>query len=326
MGNEAFEKQPELAIATDLQSPTVDEDRFLTAYSRQMFQERLGRIREKTGAYIGNLVAVRDTFEEIKPADGTATPPQYVIPELTPDTSQQIGLLLSRIQNSGSETVVVEAGHSYMYHDLDDPKFRDSIILQSLGAAKLTERLEETGVKVNQVIFIDDYNPNPATGKKEENLDIDGLVTLMNSAGFFPTTKIFEASMEDLALSMIRYMGAHQNLIKLESNSETESPNILLSRRGHELYKTKTGMVSCAMLDAALTIAKLTYLGEGVVNVLPGDSGTDNGSYNSQQKKMRTIVGEHLGTNVLPVFNLFTGTKTDKKIAAGAHHALRKPR
>lgn len=325
MGNEAFEKQPEIAIATDPQPPQVDDDRFLSAYSKPMFQERLGRMRDKTGFYIGNLITARETFRDITPADGQVQPLD-VLPDLTPAARQQIGLLTSRIQNSRAETVVMEAGHSYMYHDLGDPDFRDSIVLQSVHAAELTKRLEESGIKVNQTIFIDDYNPNPETGRKEENLDIDGLVELMNSAGFFPTTKIFEGSMEDLALSMIRYMGAHQDLIKLGAAEENGSQGILLKRKGYELYKTKSDMVSCAMLDAALTIAKLTYLGEGVVNILPRNSGSENGSYRSQQKKMRTIAGEHLSTNVLPVYNLFTGTEADEKIAAGAHHALRKPR
>lgn len=325
MNKNFFEKFPEEEPENGVPLGEPHEDEILTEYEKDRFFERLGHVTRRTGGYTGNLDQMKTFFHEVPSIDASDIIP--VGQKLSAPQEHEIGMLTDRIQNAGVNSVVIEAGHAYMYQDLDSPGFQENLISQCLHATELTAQLEKRDIDVYQIIFIDDYNPHPESKQRSETLDLERLIGLVNSAGYKPKTLMYESSMEDLATSMMRYMGAHQKLLKTDGKSDTdENSRILLSRRNIELYRAEDDMVSCAMLDAALTITKLSYFGEGVVNVLPGNSGNGQGSYGTQQQKMRKIVGEHLGANVLPVFNLFTGDQPTDTIAAGAHHALRKPR
>lgn len=296
----------------------------LTWYSKSLFFERLRTMVYATGEYSGTLPEVWSTSETIPSAEVEPQDPQSFTLSLEQD--EQINTAVTRMHNAGITTAVIEAAHVYMYEDLDDPELRESVTSQAYFAAALTARLGAHDIQTKHLLFVDDYNPDPSDRQHHERLDVAELIALVQSQGYAPELMIREGSMVSLAKDMIRVMDEAQDLVMLkeeDSGSQSSAADILLTRRKVELYRGKDDMVSCAMLDAALTVLKFQYLGEGVVNILPRNNGNEQFSYNGQQRKMRTIVGEHLGARVLPVFNIFIDPQT-AAIAAGAHHKLRK--
>ena len=88
----------------------------------------------------------------------------------------------------------------------------------------------------------------------------------------------------------------------------------LLLKDGNILLINSDGKLSCALLDASLTLVKMVNDGSVVLNILPkypnreaNENRLDdfNSSYRSQQQKMRKIVRSVLGGYIPPIFSIF---------------------
>lgn len=314
------------------ESDTVQISDRVTRQNKVEFADRFNKMVMATGMYGGDLSSAWATAE---PLDGNFSTPQT--PELSPQQTRQVAELVRRIKNAGITTAVIEAAHMYMYDNLDASEVVASVLAQCRDAVALTAALKDANIQAHHILFVDDYNPPPHPSIDSDQLDIDGLIELTQSAGYRPQLLLREGSMVKLGKQMISYMDTVQGLVQTEKEADDEAPaeteedadepsregRMYLKRRSIELYRPEDDMVSCAMLDAALTVVKFRNLGEGVVNVLPRRPKNQQFSYNGQQRKMRTILGEHLGMRTLPIFNVFTGVEES---AAGAHHVFRKPR
>lgn len=298
----------------------------LNHYNKMLFFERFQQTVFGTKEYEGSLPAAWDTAEHIDAGTELGVG-EY---DLSEQHRHQIATAVVRMKNAGITSAVIEAAHLYMYEDLNDPSIEKSVLSQTYFASALTKELETAGIDVRQILFVDDYNPDPSDGECHERLAVSDLVDLTRSTGYRPELILREGSMVDLAKVIIDIMKEEQQLVTASEIDILEGLDVnpaalFLSYRNIELYRSSDDTVSCAMLDTALTALKFRYLGEGVINILPRRSSGQQFSYRSQQRKMRTIVGQHLNVRVVPIFNLFTGVDQNDEIATGAHHALRKP-
>ena len=296
----------------------------LTQYNMSDFANRLSAMAQRTMGYAGALETAWDTAEML---DSSEVAPQRDN-ELTNNERQQVEILVTRMKNAGITNAVIEAAHVYAYEDLSDPLLEQSLAVQSKVARIVSSRLESEGIKTKQVLFYDDYNPDPS-GRGTHELDVDQLVDFVRSHGLAPDMLIREGAMEALShavISQMRRQGLVTETTSPGDDTKVESYN--LSYRNYELYRHADDMVSCAMLDTALSLVKLTFMGDGVVNILPRMNPDGSFGYRNQQKKMRTILGQHLSARVTPVFNVFTNQNTESliPISTGSHHALRKAR
>jgi len=306
----------------------------LMRYTEPSFSDRFSGMLADSDGYSGTLASVWDTRDQLHdytPNDSTLG---AVMPLEAKQQEQQIDILVSRLRNMGVASTVIEAAHVYMYEDLSDPNLRDSVRMQAHYSAVLAQRLVHADIDVRQMLFVDDYNPPNDGRPSDSNIDIAELVELVRSTGYNPELVLREASIVSLAREVMGIMQNEQSIIaspEQDDEEEDESAahsagDLFLLRNNIELYRSSDNMVSCAMLDTALTLIKLNYMGDAVINVLPRGAEGQGFSYKGQQKKMRTIVGEHLETRVLPITNLFVkGNETTAPITAGSHHTLRKP-
>lgn len=297
------------------------EQKVINRYSRAEFQSRLCEILSRTNMYEGTL----DTsFHRSRKLDLELANSQPNF-ETTPQHREQIGIAIARLVNTHTERTVIEAAHVYANDDLDDPALQASLRSQARHAAVLGDRLSNEGIGVSNVLFIDNYNvPTDDSGSPISEFSERDLVSIVRSEGYEPSRVFYEADMVPPARAMINHMRDVQGLVKVEGSGESEE-RTLLAHKGYELYRAGDDKVSCAMLDAALTLMKLHYMGDTAVNVLPARPSHGEFSYRGQQKKMRMIICEHLNVRVIPLINIFTGNVHDEAIAAGAHHTLRKP-
>lgn len=304
----------------------------LTRYSQQFFQERVDHVSLQTCHYRGT---VPHTWQKVQEENRQRGPQE--IPDRNNGTgssdagARHIQELLQRIRNAGIVDVVLEAAHAYSYQSMDDASFVRSMELQYAEARRLSAALIEQRIRVCRVLFIDNYNPNPSTGALEENLDTDAYIKMANAHGFAPDYLMWEADMAPIAKVMIEYMQRYQSLVmqKEQGDREGGSAEIMkkslhLSHRGIELHRLDTDKVSCAALDAALSLLKYKHFGQGIVNILPKRQNGDEFSFRGQQRKVRQILMDHLGVRVMPFFNIFTSEEDSAPHSSGAHHALRK--
>jgi hypothetical protein len=304
----------------------------LMRYTEPSFSNRFSNMLENSNEYSGTLAGVWDTRNQLLDYTPNTSALGKVKPLEIRQQEQQIDILVSRLRSMGVSSTVIEAAHVYMYEDLSDPNLRDSVIMQARYSAILAQRLVHAGINVREMLFVDDYNPPNDGRQSNTNIDMGELVELVRSTGYNPELVLREASMATLAQEVIGIMQNKQRIVtspeqEEDSDNTTQSINdLFLTRNKIELYRSSDDMVSCAMLDAALSLVKLTYMADTVINVLPRGAEGQGFSYKSQQKKMRTIIGEHLDARVLPIANLFVkSNESTAHITAGTHHTLRKP-
>lgn len=302
----------------------------MTRFDKVEFTERLRLMSFTSEQYGGTLTDAIGATEHIDPSDTPPAEPSFDM--LSDDQHRQYTILAQRLKNAGVLSAVIEAAHVYMYQDLSDESLQSSLKAQSYHGGLLGRRLEAGGISVRNMLFVDDYNPDPKGDKdKDEPLDIEELLTLTRSAGYDPTILLKESDMVELGKGMLRFMGEQQELLRLDpprpkvvEGKDPEPQTVKLVQGGIELYRGSDEMVSCAMLDTALSVVKFHALGEAVINILPRSSPDGGFSYKGQQKKMRTIIHEHLNVRYSPLVNLYTGNTHADPVAAGAHHAFRK--
>lgn len=301
----------------------------LTAYDKEVFHLRLKTTIDGAKYYDGSLLKTWEEAERIGIGSSLSAGPDAEV--LDDGQNAQIDKLVDYALNANMTSVAIEAAHVYCYEDLGSPALQKCIAVQASFAAVLSEKLEDEGITAKQVLFVDDYNPDPSDGVQHDRLDIDELIKFLQTFGYSPEFLLREGSMVDLAKGIVSHMRSKKGLVvaKTEAGEEAEpddDTSLYLAYRNHELYRAGDGMFSCAMLDAALTILKLHYIGEGVINILPRRNEDHQFSYKSQQRKTRNIIAEHLGIRIMPFVNLFTGSVRTDEIAVGAHNALRKKR
>lgn len=303
---------------------TTIEAPVLKNFRPEKFYERLSQMIQCTNEYNGTLPKTWERVEQ-----GRCDPAMEENGHSDSYFPQQDHMrnLVRKILNADIRDVVIEASHAYMYDCMDDPHFRQSMERQYHQANLLSSLLQQHRIAVRRVLFVDNYNPHPATGRLERTLDLDCYLDFAREHGFRPDYLIMESDMALMARELVDYMECRQGLVFEEDDPRDNAegaPRKLLKRRKVELIKG-AGTMSCAALDAVLTTLKFRYMATGVVNILPRRQGTEDFSFNGQQKKVRQILGEHLNLRVLPFFNIFTPEQDDLRPSSGAHFAFRKP-
>ncbi len=302
----------------------------LTQFNQRHFFQRLHQTILQTNQYDQTVPQVWGKI--LSENAGRKVPAHPVLQGASDPAPRHVEQLVHRIRNAHITTVVLEAAHAYMFQSMDDPDFVRSMELQYADARRLTVLLEQQRIRVQRVLFVDNYNPNPATGAHDENLDVDAYLSLAEENGFPPDYLMWEADMAPLARSMVEYMHRFQSLVSEKESASGDdgitpseaNRKLLLGYRGVELMSLDQGKMSCASLDAALSIIKYAYLGQGIVNVLPRRQNEREFSFKGQQKKVRQILMDHFGVRVMPFFNIFTSESQSLPHSSGAHHALRK--
>lgn len=302
----------------------------LTAFHLDTFQKRLGEVASHADMYNGALEAAYDSSQDLTPVviGGGA------VPKLGTFVDNELDGLTRKIRNSGVSSITIEAAHVYANDDLSNPVVVANLEQQAIHAAAIRARLQEADIKTTELLFVDDYN----VPEGQAILDIDQLREILAKSGFNPSILFKEADMDPLARNVIDFMDQEQGLVKRKTaggTGETEGRigdgihDYFLTYRGAELYRQSDNKVTCAMLDAALTLIKVHHVADGVLNILPkAPLNAENAtfSYKGQQEKMRMIIGEHLRVRATPIFNIYTKGTDQYESTAGAHHTLRKPR
>lgn len=304
------------------------ENPALLKFHKEDFGSRLEAMIQRTHEYRG---ALPETWEKIRAGTQQQTKDVKTSAKIERQAVQHISDLVKRVRNADMHSIVIEASHAYLYDRMDNQEFLDSMETQYLHANKLAELLEKNRIAVRKVLFIDDYNPPPDKNELVHNLDFDAYLEFARDHGYYPDYLVMEADMERLARELITYMHDEQGLVLKDTNNGNGNGNgenedeerQLLKRRGVELVKG-SGAISCAGLDAALSIIKFHHMASGIVNVLPKHQGTEGFSFKGQQRKVRQILGEHLNVRVLPFFNIFTSDHPHIDHSSGAHSQFRK--
>ncbi len=315
--------------------PVADSFPILTRFNQEFFCERLNHVVLQTNHYDDSLPAAWQKVQEENRSRTALLAPDASVSENGngSESMQHICQLLQRIRNAGITSVVLEAAHAYAYQSMGDADFVRSMERQYAEAHKLTNLLEENRIHVQRVLFIDNYNPNPVSGQRENNLDVEAYKSLAAENGFPPDYLIWEADMAPIAKVMIDFMRDYQSLIvetvsgaagDMESLATSTETRLHLDHRKVEMFSVEKDKVSCAALDAALSMMKLKYLGQGIVNVLPKNQHNGEFSFRGQQKKVRQILSDHLGVRIMPFFNLFTSEVDHTSHSSGAHNDFRK--
>lgn len=297
----------------------------LQGFDCKDFNRRVDQITHTTPAYCHALQQAM-----MKACRIGALPPSPG-PFFTPsDIPSHIKDLVSCIANAGIRSVVIESAHAYAFDSLHDPAVVYSLENQLEQASLLSKALQAINIETKKVLFVDNYNPSPSR-EPDCNLDIPDYLKFAQTHGFSPDYLIMEADMVPLAEEIIASMqlldGINgQNLHNTDSIFCKEN-NIMLNHRHIELAQICPKKISCSAIDAALTVLKYRFLGDGVVNILPKLPGAYGFSYRSQQQKVRLILREHLRSRVLPFFNIFCATQrtgASTLYSFGAHQSFRK--
>lgn len=304
----------------------------LTRFNQEFFYERLGHVVLQTNHYNNSLSSIWKKIQDENDNEKETVRVAPTIGVANNESMLHIQQLLQRIRNAGIIEVVLEAAHAYAYQSMEDGNFVYLMKLQYAEAVKLASVLAENRIKIRRVLFVDNYNPHPVSGKRENNLDIDEYKNLAMAHGFPPDYLIWEADMVPIAKAMIEFMRQYQSLIVEKDNgtngdadlSTAPETKLHLDHRKIEMLSVKRDKVSCSALDAALSIIKLKYLGQGIINVLPRNQHNGEFSFRGQQKKVRQILMDHLGVRIMPFFNLFTSEVDDVPHSSGAHNGFRK--
>lgn len=319
----AIESKPDETAAVT--NGNGSEMPILTRFNQQFFLERVNHVVLQTNHYNGALSAVWEKIEQENAGRVPEEPIKSEIVEHGSESAMHIDQLQQRIRNAGILNVVLEAAHAYAYQSMEDDDFVRSMEFQYEETNKLVALLTQQRVRMTRVLFIDNYNPNPVSGVREDNLDIEKYLTFAKDHGFPPDYLIWEADMAPLAKAMIEFMQKYQSLVVEKENGDNGNERKLhLDHRGIELFSPEKDKVSCAGLDAALSLVKYQYLGQGIANILPKRQVGNEFSFRGQQKKVRQILMDHLGVRVMPFFNIFTSETEDDSHSSGAHNAFRK--
>ena len=291
----------------------------ITQFGTKDFIRRVDRIAELTDDYGGKL---REAWERTR--DVSDVKPQVDIPvSSSVGDDEHIFDLLQRIRNSHVRSVVLETAHAYMYDDLGSEAFRRSLEIQCQQAQRISDGLEATGILVKKLMFVDDYNPKPGTDGAECTLDLDAYLQLAADNGFPPDMLIMEGDLAKVAREMVDFMHREQGIVIESGGNNGNGKAKVLEHRNIELVKDN-GMMTCSALDATLSLLKYRYVAQGLINVLPRQTGnTEIGfSFRGQQAKVRGILSEHLGVRAMPYFNAFVSVDPEELDTSGAHHAL----
>lgn len=309
----------ELELPTELDERLVETalPPIITGYDKERLLERLEDIVVATEGYRGSLAELEN---EIAAGVSESALPEFGAERATAEPPRYVHDIAERARNARVENLVIETGHAYLYQSLEDPQLVASLEAQYEGARAVSEKLNVAGIATPRVMFIDDYNPHPDVETVEVKLDVDAHLALAAEHGFRPDYVIRESAMVPLALGLIEYLHKTQGAVQVDYRTG----QMLLDRA--ELMRLDDEKVSCACLDAALSIAKYRFCGDGILNILPRRSPGEDFSYREQQRKTRRILREHLRVKVLPYFNVFISDTVEQDHAAGAHHVLRKPR
>jgi hypothetical protein len=162
------------------------------------------------------------------------------------------------------EKIIIEAGHIYADQNPGEEEIQGAKI-----GASLSLLFKQAGFEVSNMLFVDNYNASQNT------LDIDSYVNFLKSLGFNPDKILYEADFQSDAQDIINHL-EKQGVI-YEDNGI-----IKLQKKKIHLYDTAKDKYSCALLDAALYIAKQDS-SDSSVTVLPLD-------YKSQQKNTMKIL------------------------------------
>lgn len=177
---------------------------------------------------------------------------------------------------------LIEAGHIYAGNQPDG----EVTMGLEIGRA-LYESLVEMGMKVDTMLFIDDYNGH---GSGPETLQ--AMQPIFETTGFFPVHIVYENNLVNSARNL------QYSLPKVKQRSKSVfavvGSDIIDIERTDEFNETK---VTCIALDAALYLEKAKQANGGLlVTVLPQQ-------YKPQQEKTKALA-RAAGCNA-PILNCY---------------------
>ena len=216
----------------------------------------------------------------------------------------QIVQIEKSLGKSGAHHVALEGGHIYTN---EKPDLRH--IFELKQTALMREHLLRIGLRVTNLLFVDDYHPAP----EDDTLDVDAYRNLALKMGWPINIVQSERSMLPVANVMI---GILRQMGKVVPHGE-KGALLAHHARKVELLGKNNGAPTCAMLDAALSTIKFGQLGaDAIINVLPR-------GYKGQQRNTRDILRASRESNIegipeqegLPFNNLFL--TPDGRIRAG---------
>ena len=187
--------------------------------------------------------------------------------------------LLAKLRKMRVDRVCLEGGHIYN----DEKVFAGHLYaLKSTGFLK--RFLAENGFEVNTLLYVDDYNTDPA----DCILDVGHYMETASKPGLDFDVFVAESGVADLAGIILEV---------LEGIGHVTEENGFKCLSGNRTHLTKEGgKFSRPLLDAALTMFKLITFGNCPVNVLPV-------SYKDQQRNTRKILGEFWGHRLIAPVN-----------------------
>lgn len=183
--------------------------------------------------------------------------------------------------NIQSQQVIVEAGHIYSGEKVSDEHQMGLMIGRCVA-----EVLEEIGLEVSTMLFIDDYN---GSGESQETLSL--YQESLNSIGFEPKEIVYETSLTTMANDLILDLKRKGKVKKIKER------DCLLAGSQGLIDLWRNGKYSCSILDAALYLTKAQKSDGGLlVTVLPK-------SYREQQRKTKLILSAmQFNTPILNVY------------------------
>lgn len=209
-------------------------------------------------------------------------------------------LLLKALKGAKVKRIALEGGHIYGDETPNETHIYD---LKTTGL--LRGLLLQEGFEVTNLIMVDDIHP------EENTLNTQSYVELAHQAGWPVDHLVFEGSLAPIAEEMIE-------VLKRLGKVYAQDQGLIMNdgRKGAHLVHPTDGILSCACLDAALCLLKMTGLkADGIVNVLPK-------GLKGQQRNTRNIVRATLGEQRLPMFNFFLSPDSTHP-SVGAPHYFR---
>ncbi|MFA5352438.1 MAG: hypothetical protein WC304_04155 [Candidatus Gracilibacteria bacterium] len=206
----------------------------------------------------------------------------------------QINNLRKAISRCGLKSIALESGHVYANEEVNMQH-----LIQLRIAGFIQKILEEDGISVKNILFVDDYHFDP----NQPTLALDQYLDASQALGWEVDQVVLEKEMAGIAKVILETL--------TRKGETTHAGNkILLARGKAELLDKDTERLSCSILDAAFSIVKFLEFGEGIVNILPKKSSqleasNEGNSFKGQQMKTRAILRRFLGNNRLPFYNIF---------------------
>jgi len=248
---------------------------------------------------IGNMKTLDGSF--LRGDEGVAVIDDTRFQSFSQRMAGDLAQLRYSLERVGAHHVVLEGAHIY---GQETPGERHYLEMENAGL--LSSWLDSQGYQVNNALLIDDFHSDGRVA-----FDPAEYVKEAARRGWSVDRVFFEGEMASIAEAVVDTIRKTRGVIEEGDTVSFKRVN-LRGVNGH-----KTPRLSCAVLDAGFSLAKLTTA-DAVINVLTPD-------LRSQQRNMRRLVAAALGEDVLPIMNLYVSLEPneEKPCRTGSHGELR---